>query len=182
VKNNLQNRKFGRLTPIVYTGTLESGHAAWLCRCDCGNEKIIRSASLISGLTKSCGCLQKEIARKSIIKSFTTHGMSKSPEYHSWTGMKRRCYYSKGKDYKDYGQRGIRVCDRWVNSFDNFLTDMGLRPSAKHSLNRIDNDGNYCLENCKWSTQAEQQQNRFRVTNISDEIIKREFYKRFTNK
>jgi len=90
----------------------------------------------------------------------TTHGMTKTPEYISWRRMKDRCFNPNSKDYPNWGGRGITVCDRWLNSFENFLADMGSRPTAKHSLDRIDNDGNYCPENCKWSTKAEQGNNR----------------------
>jgi len=90
----------------------------------------------------------------------TTHGMHKTPEYRSWGNMKNRCFNPNEKRYSDYGGRGITVCDRWKNSFENFLADMGLKPTPKHSLDRIDNDGDYQKDNCKWSTHVEQQNNR----------------------
>ena len=89
-----------------------------------------------------------------------THGMSGTPEYLAWQSMKRRCFNSNHKDYPDWGGRGITVCDRWLNSFENFLADMGSRPTAKHSLDRIDNDSDYSVENCRWATEAEQQNNK----------------------
>ena len=88
-----------------------------------------------------------------------THGMSKTPEYRAWIHMKDRCFNPNSKDYPNWGGRGITVCDRWLN-FENFLADMGSRPTTKHSLDRIDNDGDYSPKNCKWSTKAEQQNNR----------------------
>ena len=88
-----------------------------------------------------------------------THGMSGTPEYQAWQHMKDRCFNPNHKQYLDWGGRGITVCDRWLN-FENFLADMGYRPTAKHSLDRIDNDGDYCPENCKWSTKKEQQNNQ----------------------
>ena len=89
----------------------------------------------------------------------TTHGMSETPEYYAWKEMKQRCFNPNHKAYSNYGDRGITVCDRWLDS-DNYLTDMGSRPTAKHSIDRIDNNGNYCAENCKWSTKAEQENNK----------------------
>ena len=88
-----------------------------------------------------------------------SHGMSRTPEYQAWLHMKDRCFNPNHKRYSDYGGRGITVCDRWLN-LENFLADIGSRPSPKHSLDRIDNDGNYCHENCRWATKAEQQNNQ----------------------
>ena len=91
---------------------------------------------------------------------YNRHGMTKTPEYDAWKHMKDRCFNPNYQHYSHYGGRGIGVCDRWKNSFENFLADMGTKPSPKHSLDRIDNDGDYCPENCKWSTKKEQQNNQ----------------------
>jgi hypothetical protein len=124
------------------------------CKCDCGNIKIVRLNSLRTGNTKSCGCLKKEILNK------TTHGMSKSKEYNSWLGMKNRCLNSKDKFFNIYGGRGIKICDNWINSFDNFISDMGIKPKSNFSLDRINVDGNYEPSNCRWASPKEQANNR----------------------
>lgn len=144
--------KFGRLTVVGYIGSSPSKGARWLCICECGGETISRSNSLKSGHTMSCGCLILETVRK--------HQDSKSSEYRTWDAMKRRCYNPSTKHFEHYGGRGIKVCDRWRGSYSNFLADMGRRPSPKHSLDRIDNDGDYELSNCRWTLQTIQIRNR----------------------
>ena len=113
-------------------------------------------ASLRGGVSLSCGCLQREIA--------TTHGESRvgayTPEYNAWSSMRRRCAARSGDKFRRYGARGITVCDRWRESFENFLADMGRKPTPKHSIDRVDNDGNYEPSNCRWATAKEQQRNR----------------------
>lgn len=155
---------FGRLTVLRFTGYVLSGGqgcAAWLCRCECGTEKVILAGNLTSGGSRSCGCVTLEKAR--LQKTNLKHGKHGSPEYRIWHGMKRRCL---GKSYRNYGGRGIRVCARWRGrgGFVNFLTDVGERPSPEHSLERIDNDGDYEPGNVKWGTRFEQ--NRNRRTNV----------------
>jgi hypothetical protein len=125
------------------------------CICICGNIKKVRMNGFRTGKIKSCGC--SRINR--IVTSTKTHGLSKSSEYRSWYAMKARCSNPNYKNYKYWGGRGIKVCDRWFNSFENFIQDMGRKP-ANTSLDRIDNDGNYESVNCRWATKTEQQNNR----------------------
>lgn len=122
------------------------------CRCDCGETSIVREYALTSGTSKSCGCLQREIAGD----LRRTHGQVGTPEYDIWRGMIYRCHNPGDKAFVYYGARGIVVCDRWRESVLNFIEDMGPRPSPKHSVDRRENDGPYSPENCYWATQPEQ--------------------------
>lgn len=163
---DLIGQKFGILTVLKRTDGNQRGYCRWLCKCICGKEKIISSGDLKSGNTKSCGCLRK----KQTCERFTTHGHLKnglvSKTYHSWLSMIQRCTNPHKKDYKYYGGRGIIVCKRWMK-FENFLVDMDEPPTKSHSIDRIDNDGNYCKSNCRWATRTEQQRNTRRSHMIS---------------
>ena len=140
---------FTRYTVISRDGSDTTG-ARYSCKCSCGTVKTVRGSSLRSGIVKSCGCLSR---------FKPTHGMTGTPTYGSWKAMRARCLLPNNNRYKYYGGRGIVVCERWLNSFENFLSDMGERPTGM-TIDRIDTDGNYEPSNCKWSTYSEQNLNR----------------------
>ena len=154
-KRTLTGRVFGFLTVVREDLDKVDQHARWWCRCVCGVEKSINSNHLLCGRTISCGCKKNEI----IGAANRTHGKSVTREYRIWTGMHRRCHKPDDPAYKYYGGRGICVDPRW-ESFETFLTDVGLSPSPKHGIDRYpDNDGNYEPRNVRWATQAEQNGN-----------------------
>lgn len=150
---NIIGKKFNKLTVISKEPKNKLGEVRWLCQCECGNKTIILSYYIRKGITRSCGCLMKELAK---IRK-TTHNFSRTSTYHIWQAMKNRCENPKSSMYKYYGGKGIKVCERW-NTFTNFLTDMGERP-IKKSIDRINNDGNYEPGNCRWATNFEQSRN-----------------------
>ncbi|SRR6266536_824250 len=135
----------------------------------CGNEFITRLSSIKNGNTRSCGCLHKsELSERTRI-----HGGSNTLEFSSWQNMKNRCYNKKTTRYQHYGGRGINVCARWLNSFEAFILDMGKRPAPKYTLERINNDKDYCKENCRWATKKDQNRNRSITIYVSLDGIKR---------
>jgi hypothetical protein len=136
------------------------GVTRWQCRCDCGNETLSNSSDLRGGKSTSCGCLQRERMSEAAKVSSRTHGLTDTPEWRSWSAMLSRCYNPAATGYERYGGRGIGVCVQWRHSFENFFSDMGKRPTLNHTLDRIEQNGNYTPDNCRWATKEEQGGNR----------------------
>lgn len=172
---DLTGQRFGRL--VVVHRTDPPSHRAqnrpwWLCHCDCGTEKAIFGQALRSGNTQSCGCLRHEILKR---RSGEQHPMyrhghacegKRSKEWRTWHAMIRRCRYESMDDYERYGGRGIQVCERWQR-FENFLEDVGPAPSEAHSLDRLDNDGDYESGNVRWATNSQQIRNSSKARYIT---------------
>lgn len=159
---DLTGQRFGRLVVLKRVNNDNCGKAQWLCQCDCDksgeNLKVVSRSNLKSGNVISCGCFQREWT----INNKTTHGLKKKKMYSSWSDMIRRCNDPKHKQYKYYGERGITVCDEWLD-VKNFYKDMGDRPEG-YSIERIDVNGNYCKENCCWIPKEKQARNKRNIT------------------
>lgn len=150
--------RFTKLVAAQFICRDFAGAQYWLCNCDCGGQTVARGHSLQRGDYKSCGCLKAELVRGLGARN-RTHGVTGTSIYLAWKSMITRCYYQKYSGYKNYGGRGITVCDRWRTSFENFLADVGQKPTAQHSLDRINNDGHYEPSNVRWATRTEQNRN-----------------------
>lgn len=152
-KLDLKDKVFGRLKVLDFA-FIKNSNTYWKVQCECGAIKNVHGVKLTYGSTRSCGCLAKDL----LSRRRKTHGQRNSSEYRSWAHMKERCLCKTNHKYSLYGGRGIKVCKRWMK-FENFLKDMGLKPSKLHSIDRINNDGNYEPSNCRWALPKEQASN-----------------------
>ena len=170
-EKNISGQRFARLIAIKRDWSKEGNEVFWFFKCDCGNVKSMNKKGFSQKRRVSCGCAQKETARKSISDynkgmGREAHGKTDHELYPTWVGMKKRCYNTNDVDYGRYGGRGISICDRWLKSFQNFLDDMGERPNG-YTIDRIDNDGNYEPSNCRWASMKTQCLNRSTSREVS---------------
>lgn len=157
--SNLKDKDFNRWHVVSFVENrviCGKTYPYWLCRCACGKERSVNAESLVRRLSESCGCL----ATDRCVAALTKHGMAHTSEYNVWAGMLARCHNENSTGYHKYGAKGISVCDEWGSSFEAFFADMGLKPTAKHTIERNDGTKGYCKDNCSWETQKTQQRNR----------------------
>lgn len=160
----LTGKKFGKLTAIDIDGRSDDGRISWLCICECGREVSISAVNLKRYKMPSCGCYIHSINKKHghCVMDYEKNHTTTTGEYRVWTAMKKRCYNPNYENFERYGGRGIKVCDKWLgkHGFENFLADMGKRPSPKHTLDRFPNkNGNYEPTNCRYATSFQQNGN-----------------------
>lgn len=163
----LPGHRFGRLTVIAecekpdsYQSLSHSYVKFYFCQCECGEAAVATASKLNSGQKRSCGCLQSEVTTERSYKHGGNIRGQRTKAYNTWAHIQQRCYNPNNCSYADYGGRGISVCDRWRESFENFLADMGEPPSAQHSIDRIDHNGNYEPANCRWAAKIVQMNNK----------------------
>ena len=157
---DIAGQKFGRLTVTKRLANDHRGRSMWACQCECGNRSKVRGSALMEANTLSCGCIVPETMAR-IGRANGTHRLSRTSEYGIWNQMRYRCYNKANKKFPIYGGRGITVCARWRNSFENFLADMKMRPTSRHTIDRFPNtNGNYTPTNCRWATYSQQNRNR----------------------
>ena len=162
IAKNMIGERFERLMVISRAGSSAQGKALWLCRCDCGNLTTVQGSNLRNGHTQSCGCLQSETTRK---RNFV-HGKRKTKTYAVWGTMLQRCINPNNHKYKNYGGRGIKICDEWANDFQAFYSHVSQLPhfgEIGYSFDRINNEGNYEPGNVRWATARQQRLNQRRV-------------------